>query len=444
MVVNHQLLGHRIAWRGYAVASGDGLGDRLANVASENEQVAVHQFLMQLFQPMDDRRTVALAMQHSGDNDFLETWSAKLNDLANRTRSDALFRQAAAALLRNLELWLAEYWLRARLTSRLPLAAMLGFKPATVKLDQEVAAFLTHLRETPLDDHESVALTALDRLDSEPMRALHTYFRRIGRTPEDWYPEYALGRGDPECRPRQNPPIAAPGLALPLVAITFGGEPRRSIPGRYFWAYIATDWGGSLAMRWASYHLLGPRQTRALLRRVSYDSARTNDTRILAARPHWLVRDAHVNPADTSWDEEARLSEAEELESAGVSLQREGNLDGAASIYRSARLLLERSVSRQSRVVLAMVIDHLGNIRRDQHRFREALQLHEQSLAIARSLGRQRDEDGPGRYLASLGLDYLEWRRPAEARAYLAKALDELRPGSDLWRAVQERIAGLT
>jgi hypothetical protein len=76
----------------------------LAYVASENEQLAVHEFLMQLFQPMDERRTVALATQHSGGDDLLETWDSKLNDLANRTLDDARFRQAAAALLRNLEL----------------------------------------------------------------------------------------------------------------------------------------------------------------------------------------------------------------------------------------------------------------------------------------------------------------------------------------------------
>lgn len=443
MVVNPKLSGHLVASRRRSGASGDGLGDRLAHVASEKEQVALHEFLIQLFQPMDDRRTVTLATQHSGDDDLLDTWSSKLNDLANRTLSDARFRQAAAALLRNLELWLAEYWLRARLTSRLSLAARFGFEPSTVDLDQEVAAFLTNLRETPLADHESAALTALYRLGSEAIKALHAYFQRIARTPEDWYPEYALGRGDPDCRPRQSTTLAAPGLALPLVAITFGGEPRRSIPGRYFWAYTTTDWGGSLAMRWASYRLLDPRQTRALLRKITYDSARTHDTRLLAARPHWLARDMYLDPADTSWDEEARLAEAEEFYNKGVALQQEGNLDGAAPTYRSARLLLERSVSRLPQLLQAMVLDNLGNVRRDQQRFREAVQLHEQSLVIARSLGRQGNEDGPGRYLASLGFDYLEWRRPVEARDYLAKALDDLRPDSDLWRSVRECIARL-
>jgi tetratricopeptide (TPR) repeat protein len=444
VVVNHQFSGQLVASRRGAVAPGDGQEDRLANVVSENEQVAVHELLTQLFQPMDDRLTVTLAMHDSGDDDLRAAWCAKLDDLANRTRSDTRFRQAASGLLRNLELWLAEHWLRARLTSPSPLAARFGFEPAAVDLDREVAAFLTNLRDTPLDNHESAALTALDRLGSQPMQALRTYFRRIGRAPEDWYTEYALGRGDPDCHPRQATSIATPGLALPLVAITFGGEPRRSIPGRYFWAYITTDWGGSLAMRWAFYRLLDPRQTRALLRKITYNSARTNDTRLSAARPHWLVRDAHLNPADPSWDEEARLAEAEELYDQGVALQHEGNLDGAAPIYRSAWLLLERSVSRLSLVLQAMVIDSLGNVRRDQSRFREAVQLHEQSLTIARSLGRQGDEDGPGRYLASLGLDYLEWRRPVKARAYLTQALDNLQPGSDPWHSVQERIATLS
>ena len=36
--------------------------------------------------------------------------------------------------------------------------------------------------------------------------------------------------------------------------------------------------------------LLDPRQTRALLRKITYDSARTNDTRLPTARPHWLAR----------------------------------------------------------------------------------------------------------------------------------------------------------
>jgi tetratricopeptide (TPR) repeat protein len=151
----------------------------------------------------------------------------------------------------------------------------------------------------------------------------------------------------------------------------------------------------------------------------------------------------YVDPADPSWDEEARLSEAEELNEQGVALQQEGNLDAAASRYRFAQLLLERSVSGATQALQAMVLDNLGSLRRNQHRFREAVQLHEQSLTIARRLGRQGDEGGPGRYLTSLGLDYLEWRRPAEARDYLAKALDELRPGSDLWRSVQECIARL-
>jgi tetratricopeptide (TPR) repeat protein len=415
----------------------------LAYVASENEQLAVYDFLMQLFQPMDDQRTVALATQHYGDDDLLETWNSKLIDLTNRTLNDPRFRRAAAALLRNLELWLAEYWLRVRLTNRTPFMARFGIEPSTVDIDHEVAAMLTNLRDTPLEAHESAALTALGRQGSEAMQALHAYFRRIGRTPEDWYAEYALGRGDPDCRPRQATTLTAPELALPIVAITFCGEPRRSVPGRYFWAYITTDWGGSLAMRWAFYHLLGPRQTRALLRKITYDSARTNDTRLHVARPHWLARNVYVDPADPSWDEEARLSEAEELNEQGVALQQEGNLDAAASRYRFAQLLLERSVSGPTQALQAMVLDNLGSLRRNQHRFREAVQLHEQSLTISRRLGRQGDEGGPGRYLTSLGLDYLEWRRPAEARDYLAKALDELRPGSDLWRSVQECIARL-
>jgi tetratricopeptide (TPR) repeat protein len=415
----------------------------LAYVASENEQLAVYEFLMQLFQPMDDQRTVALATQGYGEDDLLKTWNSKLIDLTNRTLRDPRFRPAAATLLRNLELWLAEYWLRARLTSRIPFVARFGIGPSTVDIEHEVAAVLTNLRDTPLETHESAALTALGRVGSESMQALHAYFRRIGRTPEDWYAEYALGRGDPGCRPRQATTLTAPELALPLVAIAFCGEPRRSVPGRYFWAFITTDWGGSLAMHWAFYHLLGPRQTRALLRRITYDSARTNDTRLLIARPHWLARNMYVDPADPSWDEEARLSEAEELNEQGAALQQEGNLDAAASRYRFAQLLLERSVSGPTQALQAMVLDNLGNLRRNQHRFREAVQLHEQSLAIALTLGRQGDEGGPGRYLASLGLDYLEWRRPAEARDYLAKALDELRPGSDLWRSVQECIARL-
>ncbi|GEM_PF-4380607 len=250
-----------------------------AQPVSDDEKVQLRDFLMRLFAPMEDNITVAL---YTGHLQYLQPqalaelskfWNESLEILKLRAFSEPRYRQAAASLLSDIELNCAEKWIRDRFNSWLPLAAMTGFTRSQVDIESKVLTFLNQMREIDVDSSESPALLALDALTSrdETFQAVQIGVRAVTVTPEHWYGDYATGP-----------------LALPLLGIVYCNEQRKVIPERYHWAYIMTDQGGgTIAMRWAFYHLLEPSQTTPMLRKITYSSARDNDEIIPDGGPHW-------------------------------------------------------------------------------------------------------------------------------------------------------------
>lgn len=116
------------------------------------EKLVVRDYLLRLFEPMTDSEVVTFYGESTGarnrrEADLSGTWTRQLVELRTRSLDDDHFRATSAELLRDIELALAERWLRDRFESRLPLAAMFHLDRSKVDIESEVSQFLAAVRD---------------------------------------------------------------------------------------------------------------------------------------------------------------------------------------------------------------------------------------------------------------------------------------------------------